>query len=118
MPIIRNISIYNYTQYAMLISCCIAIIVSFANRKKFKELKYIHIYPIASFFQAIIYYFLYQSRISFYYLDKTNQAIINVFIVFEFLLAYHFYWNILSSRIIKLIMQVLLFVFCIVSISY
>ena len=88
-----------------IICCLVTITIGYKSRYKFPELKFLYLYPLASFIQLIIAFCL----------DATGSDIrsiferisTNIFLLIEFVLIFNFFWKILKLRLTKNIMTVI-----------
>src|ERR1700730_17230698 len=90
--------------------------IGIVYRKKFVELKYFHFYPIASLFQTII------SAVSLLFFDqvfrsKKIEFSINIFLLIEFLLIYHLFFQIILIKKLKNILKLFFISFLIYILS-
>jgi hypothetical protein len=81
----------------LLITQLTTTIISYANRKKFPELKYFHFYPLAALLQTV--FSLASIALVDNYKYKVMQPSVSVFIAIEFLLIYLFaFKTVLAKR--------------------
>ncbi len=105
-----------YTLPVMMICDTAAVLVSYQRKSKFKELKYFHLYPIASLTQVIF------SLVVVGCLDgnmesKYMYVSVEVFLFLEVLLIYNFFSNVIRLNSHKLILKVFFIAFLIYSIG-
>jgi len=99
------INVYSTYYYTDVLEAFVALsagIIGFIRRKKFKELTFFYIYPLASSFQSIYFYVFDQT--SDYRMEETilsNNISIALFLITELTIIYLFLKQILFSRAIK-----------------
>ena len=96
-----------YTSLLMNVSALLAVILAFFNRKKFPELNFMWIYPFASISQII--FFL--TVVSFDWAESFENKIIcvsiNIFILIETAIIYHFFVKIIVIQELKSIIKII-----------
>jgi hypothetical protein len=99
-----------YTVLMMVFFQLIAAIISFIHRKKFQELKYFHIYPLAGLGQSI---FFIISVCSFDKVigHKIIEASVNIFTLIEVGLFYHLSFQSITIKYFKQIIRFSLLTF-------
>jgi hypothetical protein len=96
-----------YTLPIMMVCQIVVVLIAVQNRRKFKELKHFHLYPIASFLQAST------SVISMLEFDKTTshkicEFTINIFIVIEVILIYRIAFNVIKIQKLRSVLILML----------
>ena len=110
MPLIKA---SYYTQLLMGASSLLALILTIVNRKKFSELKFIWMYPLASLLQLLFFYSMFllkwppKSRVEF------SNLSINIYILIEAALIYHFLFQIIILKKLRSILKIILAFFII-----
>ena len=94
-----------FTQLLMLLSALVACILSVVHRRKFPELKFIGLYPMASLVQGIVTYYT--------WIFKENRRVDlmseSLFIAFEFMILYFFFQKIIIISRFKLFIRMIFF---------
>ena len=107
----------SYFTMPILMVCQIsAAMVCYHHRNKFNELKYFHLYPIASLLQGIF------SLLAVSSLDANrawtfSRVSVVVFVFLEALLLYNFFSNTIKIKSFKIILKVLFIAFLLYSIA-
>src|ERR1700752_4736032 len=105
MKPILNFFAESYLALPIMMVCqLIASLVGYRYKNKHVELKYFHLYPIASFFQVVV------CLISLYSQDKKMgntfmEVSINVFVFLEAILIYNILCNVITITRLKFILK-------------
>ena len=94
-----------FTQLLMLLSALVACILSVVHRKKFPELKFMGLYPMASLVQGIVTYYTWIFR-EHRRVDLMSESL---FIACEFIILYFFFQKIIILRRFKLFIRIIFF---------
>src|SRR5688500_4023484 len=94
-----------FTHPIMLLSALFAWWLGFMRGKKSRELKYLLLYPLASFIQGLIAYYswVHQSEQVYFRMDLISES---EFILIEFLILHYFFKNIITLSSLKLLMEI------------
>ncbi len=115
-PILDFFAESYYTIPILMVCQIIASLVGYHHKNKFVELKYFHLYPIASLTQGIF------SLTTLGFMDKNleskcSEASVVVFVFLEVLLFYSFLSNVIKIHSLKLILRALFLAFLLYSIA-
>jgi len=86
-------NLFNFNEAVMIAAALISFILSLIHRKKFKSLRYIGLYPLASLLQILIFH-------NFSSLKIINSTV-SIFLSLEFAIIYHFFFQIILSEKLK-----------------
>ena len=111
---IINSKSYFYTDLIMAFCALLTSIVGFFLRKRHRSLKYMYLYPLASFLQILSLY------ISWISVKIRNWDTLSnfIFLLIEFYLIYLFYLSTIESKTLKIIYKILPLVYLITIILF
>ena len=89
--VIQNAAICYYTDLLMFICTWICLITGIKNNWKFRQLRILPLYPMASIIQVVLLYVVIFYGLS----DQVIEASISLFILIEFLVIYHLMFQII-----------------------
>ena len=117
MKPILELFAYSYFTLPIMIVCQIsAALVSYHHRKKFIELKYFHLYPIASLIQGIFCL----AAVGLLDADTAwtySRFSVVIFVFLETLLLYNFFLNAIKINSLKIILRALFIAFLLYSLG-
>src|SRR6266550_2127472 len=93
-----------YTLVVMVALQIVTTIIVIMNRKKFVELKYFHFYSMAGLFQTVITIvslLLFNQELK----SKLIEFSVNIFLLIEFLLIYHLFFQIILIKKLRNILK-------------
>lgn len=103
----KIISASYYTQPLMIASALVAFVIGFIYRNKFRELKFLFIYPMASILQILsLYYAVYIDSII-----ELESLAGSIFIVVEFILISNFFYKVISIKVLRTSIQLIFIIF-------
>ncbi len=111
--LLENSALYFYMDLISIFCALIASIIGFIMRKKHRELRFMFLYPLSSFLQMSVTYFL-------YFILKVDTSFLTHFSIIAFLLVefsclYIYYYKIIKSsgfrKILKIVFIIYLFLF-------
>src|SRR5215204_1550762 len=94
-----------FTQPLMLLSAFVACVLGFVHRKKFPELKFMALYPMASLFQGLFTYYSWISENST--LSRADIISESLFIFFEFIIIFSFFDKVIILKKFKLYIRII-----------
>jgi hypothetical protein len=115
---ILSLSYPTFIQHTTLFLGFITTMIGYANRNKFWELKLLYLYPFASFIQIAVCILLPLTNISDELYSNSPYISMNLFLLVEFLLIYHFYSRIFKSGTVKKILLATTIVYSITAFFY
>ena len=101
----KDFPMFYSTEFLMFICSGCGMIIGFIHRNKFPELKYLYIYPLASFSQFIIANLTLISKIGITIEDSIINISLNLFTITEFIIIYIFFKKVLLSKLNKKILR-------------
>lgn len=100
ITLIKFFSLTYYIPPALLIICLATVFIGYFNKRKFKSLKFLPIYAIASFLQIIITFICISYRTSPFSV-KVNNYTIFLFVIIEFVIFYNLTLQWIKSSYLK-----------------
>jgi hypothetical protein len=99
---------YGTSLLFLIVTSLYATIYGLLYKNRFKEMKFIFIYPAASFVETFIF-----PTIGYYYprLSGMQNMVVNIFLIIEFLIIYHYYLQIITNVKAKIILNVVRFLY-------
>ena len=115
-PILDLFAESYYTLPVLIVCQIVAAIVGYYRKNNFRELKNFHLYPIASLCQTIC------ALIAVSCLDgkmevRLMETSTFIFVLFEVLLLYTLFFNVIKTKNFKLVLKISLFAFFVYTIS-
>lgn len=100
----ENLNLYDYSTTFMVGSSYLAMCIGYHNRNKFKELRWLFLYPLASFLQVSFGHFVLRSTTLFpdeESKNKISDGAIELFFILELFFIYNFFIRVLKSATLK-----------------
>lgn len=104
---------FYFWELFMVVCSYLAMCVGYYNRKKFKELEWFFLYPLASFLQVCFAIFIYKNP-QIFSISQERKAVnysVTLFSVLELLLIYNFFIQAINSESVKKSLYIISLIF-------